>query len=164
MEQTRATYPGVTDLDIIVGITYGTDKTTNNKENQILVKLLQIGFEEEDRDAKPGVLIDSATRRIRVYRRIGLDFWSFIGNPTNPAGSQFVFLEVLLALSKALSQGTVVASLEERVNAKISLLSQALQRMTFPRHGLPAWFQKDFTDHELVWLAAAMSAFYDEGI
>lgn len=164
MEQTKSTYPAVTDLDIVIGITYGTDKTTNNKENQILVKLLQLGFEEEDRATKPGVLIDSATRHIRIYRRIGLDFWSFIGNPVNPDSSQFSFLEVLLGLSKALSKGTVVASLEERVNAKITLLSQALQRMTFPKHGLPAWFQDDFTDHELVWLAAAMSAFFDEGI
>lgn len=164
MDQTTVTYPGVTDLDIVIGVTYGTDRTTNNKENQILVKLLQLGFEEEDRATKPGILIDSATHSIRVYRRIGLEFWSFIGNPANPTANHFVFLEVLLALSKALSQGMVVASLEERVNAKIALLSQALQKMTFPRHSLPGWLQEDFTDHELVWLAAAMSAFYDEGI
>ncbi len=99
LAQSKATYPGVTEIDVVVGITYGTDKTTNNKENQILIKLLDHGFEEEDRVNAPGILIDSATRSIRVYRRIGKDFWSFIGNPQSPNDADFVFLEVLLALA-----------------------------------------------------------------
>jgi hypothetical protein len=103
--QTRETYPGVNEIDVVLGLTYGTDKTTNNKENQILVKLLQNGFEEEDRANKPGVLIDSATRSVRVYRCIGRDFWAFIGRPDNRPAADFVFLEVLLALSKALGKG-----------------------------------------------------------
>ena len=39
-EQTKKTYRTVKYLDIVIGLTYGTDRTTNNKENQILVKLL----------------------------------------------------------------------------------------------------------------------------
>jgi hypothetical protein len=97
MEQTKRTYPDVTELDIVIGLTYGTDRTTNNKENQVLVKLLDLGFEEEDRVKKPGVLIDSESRSVRIYRRIGRDFWAFIGNPVDPSGTSFVFLEVVLA-------------------------------------------------------------------
>lgn len=164
MAQTKKTRPGVKELDVVIGLTYGTDRTTNNKENQILVKLLQKGFVEEDRDVKPGVPIDSETRSVRVYRRIGIDFWSLIGSPSDSGQAGFVYLEVLLALAKALSKGMTAASLEERVNLKIQQLSQALAKLSFPRHGLPTWVRKDFKDHELTWLAAAMSAFYDEGI
>ena len=32
----------VTGIDVVIGLTYGTEKSTNNKENQILVKLLWI--------------------------------------------------------------------------------------------------------------------------
>jgi hypothetical protein len=164
MAQTKKTYPTVRELDIVIGLTYGTDRATNNKENQILVKLLQKGFVEEDRAAKPGGLIDSATRSVRVYRCIGIDFWALIGNPANPASAEFVYLEVLLALAKALSKGMTAASLEERVNAKIQQLSLALAKLSFPRNSLPKWVREEFKDHELTWLAAAMSAFYDEGI
>lgn len=101
MDQTKKTYPGVKELDIVIGLTYGTDRSTNNKENQILVKLLQKGFVEEDRTTKPGVLIDAATRSVRVYRCIGMDFWALIGNPSSPSQAGFVYLEVLLALAKA---------------------------------------------------------------
>ena len=164
MTQTKKTYPGVNELDIVIGLTYGTDRATNNKENQILVKLLQKGFVEEDRATKPGVLIDAATRSVRVYRCIGIDFWSLIGNPADPSQAQFVYLEVLLALAKALSKGMTAASLEERVNTKIQQLALALAKLSFPRHSLPAWVREEFKEHELTWLAAAMSAFYDEGI
>jgi len=80
-QQTRDTYPQVEEIDVVLGLTYGTDRTTNNKENQILIKLLEQGFIEEDRTNKPGVLIDAATRTVRVYRCIGRDFWAFIGRP-----------------------------------------------------------------------------------
>ena len=46
-------FPDVEEIDIVLGLTYGTPRTTNNKENQILVKLLDHGFEEEDRAEKP---------------------------------------------------------------------------------------------------------------
>ncbi|HET6576626.1 MAG TPA: PmeII family type II restriction endonuclease [Fimbriiglobus sp.] len=164
MDQTKKHNRGVTELDIIIGITYGTDKTTNNKENQILVKLRQHGFEEEDRQNKPGVLIDRETRSVRVYRRIGMDFWSVIGDPEDPANANFVYLEVLLGLAKALSRGMTAASLEERVNQRIQHLSLALGKLSFPRNSLPDWVREEFKEHELTWLAAAMTAFYDEGI
>src|SRR5699024_821559 len=37
---------GVDGIDVVIGLTYGTDWATNNKENQILVKLLEAGFSE----------------------------------------------------------------------------------------------------------------------
>lgn len=164
MKQTKGSYPGVTALDIVIGLTYGTDRTTNNKENQILVKLLDRGFEEERRDKYPGVLVDSATRSIRVYRRVGRDFWAFIGNPVMPATTGFVFLEVLLALLKALSTGIGSADLETRINRRIQALAGALSKLTFPRKSLPDWVREDFSETELFWFATAISAFYDEGI
>ena len=151
-------------MDVVLGLTYGTDKTTNNKENQILVKLLQTGFVEEDRANRPGVLIDSATRSVRVYRCIGKEFWSFIGQPDSPATAEFVFLEVLLALAKALAMGVQTADLETRINIKVQQLAVALGQLVFPRNSLPAWIREDFNESQLFWFATAMTAFYDEGI
>ena len=51
VKQSRQTYSNVDSLDVVIGLTYGTDKTTNNKENQILIKLLDHGFVEEDQPA-----------------------------------------------------------------------------------------------------------------
>ena len=164
LEQSKKTYPGVTELDVIVGLTYGTARTTNNKDNQILAKLLDHGFEEEDRAKKPGVLIDSDTKTIRVYRSIGRDFWALIGNPDKPQDSPFVFLEVLLALAKALSTGIENASVETRINRKIQDLATALAKLQFPRNSLPEWVREDFSEDELFWFATAMTAFCDEGI
>jgi hypothetical protein len=164
LEQTMATYPKVQELDIVLGLTYGTDSTTNNKENQILVKLLERGFIEEDRAARPGVLIDKATRSVRVYRRIGKEFWAFIGQPDNPSSAQFVFLEVLLALSKALSTGMEKADMETRINLRLQQLAGALAKLRLPRKSLPEWIRDDFAEKELFWFATAMTAFYDQGI
>lgn len=164
LEQTRKTYPDVTMLDLAIGLTYGTNRTTNNKENQILVKLLDYGFVEEDRATKPGVLIDSETRPVRIYRRIGSDFWAFIGAPENPSTGAFVFLEVLLALAKALAIGMQAGNLEDKINLKIQALATALGKLKFPRQSLPEWVRKDFSENELFWFATALSAFYDEGI
>jgi hypothetical protein len=164
MEQTGTTYPGVRKLDIVIGLTYGTDRTTNNKENQILVKLLDHGFEEESRTQHPGVLVDSATKSIRIYRCVGRDFWAFIGDPVTPAAAKFVFLEVLLALSKALSTGIKSADLEARINQRIQALAGALSQLMFPRKSLPRWVREDFSEAELFWFATAISAFYDEGV
>lgn len=157
-------FPDVEEIDIVLGLTYGTPRTTNNKENQMLAKLLDHGFDEEDRAEKPGVLIDSETRSIRVYRCIGKDFWAFVGDPENPTKASFVFLEMLLALSKALSKGAAEADLESRINAKIKQLAGAIANLQFPRASLPEWVREDFSDDELVWFATAMSAFYDEGV
>ncbi|MGH7815514.1 MAG: PmeII family type II restriction endonuclease [Candidatus Binataceae bacterium] len=163
MRFTRKNHHVVTGIDLIIGLTYGTDRTTNNKENQILAKLLEHGFIEEDRSAKPGVLIDSKTRSFRIYRRIGQDFWAFIGNPTDPASASFVFLEILLGLTKALT-GQKALDLEARISLKVKQLSRALAKLQFPSGSLPNWLEKDFTDEALFWLTAAMTAFYDEGI
>jgi hypothetical protein len=164
MAESQRRYPQVEELDIVIGITYGTDKTTNNKENQILVKLLASGFEEEDRDNKPGVLIDTATRAIRVYRCIGQDFWSFIGNPAAPDTATFVYLEALLALGRALSQSVRDETMEDRINAKIRQLAKALSSLKFPRNSLPEWVREEFSEDELFWLATGMTAFFDDGI
>lgn len=163
-EQTQQTYQDVSELDIVLGLTYGTDRTTNNKENQILVKLLEQGFVEEDSINKPGILIDGATRTVRVYRCIGREFWAFIGQPDSPMTTQFVFLEILLALAKALGSGIAAAGLEARINVKLQHLSVALAKLQFPRNSLPEWVRDDFTDNQLFWFATAMTAFYDEGI
>ncbi len=164
LKQTKVTYTQVHELDVVLGLTYGTDCTTNNKDNQILVKLLERGFIEEDSAALPGILIDKATRSVRVYRRIGKDFWAFIGQPDNPSSAQFVFLEVLLALSKALSTGMQDADIETRINLRLRHLAVALAKLQLPRKSLPAWIRKDFQEKELFWFATAMTAFYDEGI
>lgn len=161
---TAKTYPRVKEIDVVLGLTYGTDRTTNNKENQILVKLTESGFEEEDRVKKPGVLIDSATRSVRVYRRIGKDFWAFIGRPDDPSQAQFVFLEVLLGLSKALGAGIKEADIETRINIKLQHLALALTKLLFARNTLPTWIRDDFNEDQLFWFATAMTAFYDEGI
>ena len=164
LKQSKKTYPQVKELDVVIGLTYGTDRTTNNKENQILAKLLDHGFVEEDRVHSPGVLIDSKTRSIRVYRRIGQDFWAFIGDPCNSKESTYVFLEILLGLSKALDIVVETGPLEDRVNAKIQQLIVALAQLKFPRNSLPTWVRENFSEQELFRFATAMSAFFDEGI
>lgn len=164
LADTQRTYPDVTELDVVLGLTYGTDRTTNNKENQVLVKLLEQGFEEEDTVNKPGILIDQDTRSVRVYRCIGREFWAFIGQPNAPDTTQFVFLEILLALAKALGSGIAAADIETRINAKVQHLAVALAKLKFPRNSLPEWVRDDFSEDQLFWFATAMTAFYDEGI
>ena len=163
LEQSQATYPHVDSLDVVLGLTYGTDRTTNNKENQILVKLLEHGFVEEDRGTSPGTLIHEDTHAIRVYRRIGKEFWAFIGQPDSPHDTEFVFLEILLSLAKALSSGIRSAHIEDRINERISHLVHALGQLRFPRRSLPSWIRDDFSDDQLFWFATAMSAFFDDG-
>jgi len=160
----KATYPRVKHLDIAIGITYGTDRTTNNKENQILAKLVGHGFEENDPVAAPGVLVDTRTRTVKVYRRVGQDFWSMVGDPTKPKTTNFVFLEVLLGLAKGLASVMNAAELEDRINARLQALRAALGGLMFPRQSLPDWIRDEFRDKELFWFATAMTAFFDEGI
>ena len=163
LSATKDTY-GVDEVDVVLGLTYGTDKTTNNKENQILVKLLDKGFEEEFPETDSGVLIDKETRKVRVYRCIGRDFWSFIGQPNNPLEANFIFVEVLLALAKALGSGMAEADIETRINVKLQQLASSLSVLSFPRNSLPEWVREDFTEDQLFWFATAMTAFFDEGI
>ena len=166
-QQTRVNYPRVDSMDVVIGITYGTDRTTNNKENQVLVKLGEHGFVEEDREHHPGVMVDRATRRVRVYRRIGRNFWSFIGNPQQPNTAKFVFLEILLALSRGLSVGLKKiegGTFEAQVNVKLAELAVALGKLMFPKNSLPSWIRDEVSTEEVVWMATAMTAFFDEGI
>jgi hypothetical protein len=164
MRMTRKNHPEVKKIDIVIGLTYGTDRTTNNKENQILVKLLEHGFEEEDRIRKPGVLIDSGSRTIRVYRLIGQDFWSFMASPTDPSKTSCAYLEVLLALSDALTNQVGRREFDDNINRKLAQLSDAISKLAFPRRKLPSWIRKEFSDDELFLMATAMTAFFDEGI
>jgi hypothetical protein len=164
MAETQKNYPGVDKLDIVIGLTYGTDRTTNNKENQILVKLLEQGFVEEDNVRHPCVLIDSDTESIRIYRSIGRDFWSFIGDPANPNNAQFVFLEILLGLARSLANTVEGRSMEQGINQRMLDLSLALQRLTLPEDTLPDWVRSSFSEKQMFWFTTAMSAFFDEGI
>ena len=164
MAATKKNYPRVTELDIIIGLTYGTNKTTNNKENQILVKLLEHGFEIESSPHRIGSLIDAASHSVRVYRCVGVDFWAAIGQPDSPEQAQHVFLEILLALSKAITDRGVKKDLEGAANQKIDQLAEAIKAMKFPKGSLPNWMKKDFSEVELNWLASSMSAFFDRGI
>ena len=84
LEATKRTYPGVNKLDIIIGLTYGTERTTNNKENQILIKLLEGGFVEEGQRTRPGVLVSKSGKATRVYRQVGAEFWATVGDPADP--------------------------------------------------------------------------------
>ena len=141
--KTLTSHPGVQYLDIVVGITYGTDRTTNNKENQILVSS-DNGFIEEDRQNAPGLLIDEITRSIRVYRVIGKDFWAFLGNPSSPEKAKHVYLEVLLALTKALKISKEKMGLEERINLKVQNLALALLNLQISKGSLPPWVKREF--------------------
>lgn len=163
-DATCATYPDVRAMDVVIGLTYGTDRTTNNKENQILVKLQRDGFVERDPDGEPGVLYDPDDGRVRVYRRIGRDFWALIGNPTDPGRARFIFLEVLLGLARGLSMQTRSVSFEEALNAKLRELASAIASLSFANESLPPWLGSEFTTAELAWLSVAMTAFFDEGI
>ncbi len=155
---------GVSQVDIVLGLTYGTPKTTNNKDVQLIAKLLECGFKEEDRASKPGVLVDEATGQVRVYRVVGANFWSFAANPGSPLSADFAFLEVLLALAIALRKVSKQQTIEDRLNARLQMLSLAIAKLNFPRGSLPSWVTDELTERELFWLASAMTGFYDQGI
>ncbi|MCC5980846.1 MAG: hypothetical protein JJU26_03905 [Oceanicaulis sp.] len=164
-EQSQESNEELDGLDIVIGLTYGTERTTNNKDNQILAKLLDKGFREECSNTKPGVLIDSASGKVRVYRRVGQSFWAWIGNPENCDSEPQVFLEILLALSIALGELLKEGStLEEGINERLDILANALRRMKFSKDSLPNWADRYVSDDQLFWFATAVSAFYDEGI
>ena len=99
-----------------------------------------------------------------MYRLIGRDFWAFIGNPQEPAASNFIYLEILIGLSKALSQGIESSNIEDKINGRIRQLSAALSRLQLPAKSLPDWVTSEFSENELFWFTTAMTAFFDEGI
>jgi hypothetical protein len=155
---------GVDRIEIVLGLTYGTPRTTNNKDNQLIAKLLECGFREEDRANRPGVLLDEATGRVRVYRSVGRDYWSFIARPKDPSQAEFAFLEVLLALALALSRASQHLSLGDRLNLRLQMLGTAISELRFPPDPLPNWMRDELSEDELLWLASALTAFYDQGV
>ncbi len=159
LEKSAESFP-IEGIDIVIGLTYGTEKSTNNKENQILVKLMGNGFEELDRERHPGILVN-ADHTIRVYRVVGADFWSYIGSPSDPSKTSFVFLEILLALAKALQQNRSHKDIESALNERLDMLAAAIRGLRFPRDSLPGWVKDEFSVSELSWLAAALSVFHD---
>lgn len=167
LRQSEAAEPKLEGIDVVIGLTYGTERTTNNKDCQILAKLLDMGFEELDPDQAPGVLVDAETGRVRVYRKIGKPFWAWIGDPTDDEAQPQVFLEVLLALVIAfrdlLKDGTTI---EEGINARLAGLAKALMKMRLNPAALPDWISEGegIDDEKLFYLVTALSAFYDEGI
>ncbi|QOW01678.1 PDDEXK family nuclease [Rhodococcus pyridinivorans] len=153
---------GVKGIDIVIGLTYGTDRATNNKENQILAKLLSSGFHEVDRESQPGI-IANPDGTVRVYRAIGIDYWAYTANPEDPSVSQFAFLEVLLGLATALRLAHEKEDIGTALNERLDLLSDAFRSLRFPQgNALPQWISQDMGITELTWLAAAVSSFFDE--
>jgi hypothetical protein len=153
---------GVSGIDVVIGLTYGTDSATNNKENQILNKLTTVGFTEVDRELQPGVLANDVGS-VRIYRRIGIDYWSYVANPANPVAAEHGFLEVLLGLAIALRKSHEKADIGAALNERLDLLSVAFSNLKFPEgDALPGWVSEDLGVSELTWLAAALSAFFDE--
>jgi len=162
LSQSKVTHPGLKGIDVILGLTYGTEKTTNNKDNQILVKLQDFGFEE--RDDLPGVL-SNEDGSVRVYRKIGQPFWSFVGDPTNADARPEIFLEILLGLAIAMSDmlesGTTI---EEGINLRLTALASALLKMQLSKDALPDWLEREISEDELFWFMTALSSFYDQGV
>jgi len=150
----------VSGIDVVIGLTYGSDRSTNNKENQILAKLLSCGFDELDRQTQPGVLTNQ-DGSIKVYRVIGIDYWAYTASPANPSAFEFAFLEVILGLAEALrlaqERGDVRAALEERVE----LLATAIRDLRGDEDALPEAIDQKLGPSEMTWLAAATSAFFD---
>lgn len=154
---------GVNGIDVVIGLTYGTDRATNNKENQILAKLLASGFTEVDRENKPGV-IENWDGSVRVYRAIGINYWAYTANPTQPSLTEFAFLEVLLGLAGALHKAHEKSDIGAALNERLDILGDAIRTLKFPEgDSLPAWVGRKMGLSELTWLAAALSAFFDVG-
>lgn len=160
LESSRARF-GVEGIDVSIGLTYGTDWSTNNKENQILVKLLGAGFTELDRATAPGVLTN-ADGSVRVYRVIGIDYWSYASNPSSPDSTDHAFVEVLLGLALALKLAHEKEDIGSALNERLDLLGDAFQSLRFPTgEALPQWVGESLGVTELTWLAAALTSFFD---
>ena len=151
----------VTGIDVVIGLTYGTEKSTNNKENQILVKLLDSGFVEVDRDSEPGVL-SAMDGRVRVFRVVGRHFWTYAADPTRSIDTTFAFAEVLLALAHALKRVRDEQRIEDALNSRLDLLAEAIRGLRVTSGNVPTWVASEFSGIELTWLAAAMTVFFDQ--
>ena len=152
----------VTGIDVVIGLTYGTEKSTNNKENQILVKLLDSGFVEVDRNSEPGVL-SARDGLVRVFRVVGRHFWSYAADPTRSTDTSFAFAEVLLALAHALKSVRDEKTIEDALNSRLDLLAEAIRGLRITSGNVPPWVANEFSEIELTWLAAAMTVFFDQG-
>ena len=164
LKQSRETYSAVKLLDIAIGLTYGTDRTTNNKENQILAKLLDHGFVEEDRTKAPGVLIDAETRSVRIYRRIGKEFWAFDREPFRWKGRGICIPGSASRPRKGAldwnSGGAIRRPNQQQDSGSLyRCWEPEISSEKFTPMGNEGLFQ-----NELFWFATAITAFYDEGI
>lgn len=160
LESSREKFPDSDGIDVVVGLTYGTAKSTNNKENQILVKLIGNGFHELDRDKSPGVLVNDGGD-IQVYRKIGIDYWSYVGSPTNPETATHVYIEVLLALALALKKMSEGGPVEAALNEQLDSLAAAIQAIKIPEATLPDWIGEELSASDLTHLWAALSVYHD---
>lgn len=161
LEGTQKHHSEVEGLNVTIGLTYGTDYSTNNKEMRILLKLVEEGFTEIDRDKKPGVIQHPENDDITVESRVGIDFWSYIGNPENPDDAQHVFLEVLLGMIEAADQ--TGEALRSTTGDRIKKLTGALDTLTIPESSLPEWIESNYGEDELVRMAQTLTLYYDEG-
>jgi hypothetical protein len=121
---------------------------------------LASGFEELDRETQPGVLV-AADGLVRVYRRIGIDYWSYVAAPGVTSLAEHAFIEVLLGLALALKISREEGDIAVALNERLEILGDAIKGLRFPEGALPGWIKDEFSLTELTWLAAAMSAFFD---
>lgn len=161
LEGTQKHHPEVEELNVTIGLTYGTDHSTNNKEMRILLKLVEKGFKEIDRNNKPGIIQHPDNDVITVESRVGIDFWSYIGNPQNPANAEYVFLEVLLGMIEAAD--STGDALRSTTGDKIQKLTDAVEILTIPESSLPKWIEENYQEDELVRMAQTLTLYYDEG-
>ena len=86
LEMSQAETPNLEGIDVVIGLTYGTARSTNNKDNHILAKLLDRGFSELDRKSQPGVLVDDGS----VYKTYAFMLCSCAKQETTDDESQAV--------------------------------------------------------------------------
>lgn len=160
-KQTKERWPEIEGLDVVIGLTYGTNRETNNKENQIIAKLLGRGFSEEGGGGR-GILVDRSGK-VRVYRCIGRNFWAFVGDPADPSRASHVFLEVLLALVFALQKVVVEGKIAAEWEEGVGFLARDIEEVKLDAASLPEWLRERLDDAAKLYLWTAMRAFFDRG-
>lgn len=161
LEGTQERHSQVENLEVIIGLTYGTDNTTNNKEMRILLKLVEEGFEEVNRGRQPGVVVHPDNDDIKVHSKVGIDFWSLVANPRDPDTGEFAFLEMLLGFVKAADEAG--EALIDKTEDNVSSLEETIDALDMPDSTYPGWVESKFDDDELVRLALILTLYYDEG-
>lgn len=161
LEGTKKHHPEVDELEIIIGLTYGTDNSTNNKEMRVLLKLVEEEFKEKDRQNHPGIIVHPDNQNIIVHTKVGIDFWSFVANPHDPQSAEFAFLEVMLGLIKASDE--TGEALKGKTADKVKSLEGIIDGLAMPDSTYPDWIDSEFGDDELVRLAQTLTLYYDEG-